>query len=138
MVNVAVFTSFVHCLKLRCRNPRVRFAFPATSEICLYHVRSSDTLTPRYLLASVTSRTWLWSVYEDWKALFFLFYPEVMRMMVHFDGLKLICNAPSNPPVLRGLAEVDCFLWLHSQSSREGCRQRRVWPPRISVSLVGR
>ena len=63
--------------------------------LCFDHVRSSVTLTPRYLLASVTSRTWLWNVYEDWKALFFLFFPEVMLMMVHFDGLKLICHARS-------------------------------------------
>ena len=92
--NCGVFTSFMHCLKFCPRNQRVRFAFPATSEVCLDHVRSSDTLMFRYLLASVTSRTWLQSVYVDWKALFF-FLPEVMQMTEHFDRLKLICYAHS-------------------------------------------
>ena len=47
IVYFAALTPFVHCLKFRRRNPRVRFAFPAISEICLDHVRFSVTLTHR-------------------------------------------------------------------------------------------
>ena len=57
-VQVVFFTGIVQSLKFLLRKPRVLFSFPVICWIRLPQVRSSEMVTPRYLLESAIWRVW--------------------------------------------------------------------------------